>query len=536
MKIIFRVDTDQQSGIGHLVRCTHIANALYSYGTKSLFAVNFFNSSIEDFLGVHPFQLITYSIDGVNYEIEDATELAVRNNLSQNDLVIVDSYNLGLQWQKRIKTYQAQLMVIDDLARKGLADILLDIRWRGDATDSFYDSLVPSDCLKLLGPKFIPLANAENNLTGIKSASRVVLLSLGGGGDLTLLKTLAQELLSYFEGGELILRIYLVVGPVALNSIEVETAFYSCDQVTILKGKTDLTPYLDECDLYIGASGGTLYQLRAKNIPAITFSLADNQENDDQFLDDIGHYFHLGPVSVLSTFEICALAQTMLVNYSRVLKMGEAAKVSIDSDGAERVARAILSLPEDTIHSNLGCPAVSQEQAIELSSAYSIRRVVDNDINHYLNSRNLPDNRSNMIDAQAISKVSHYKWWFNAPRESYLLTKNSIPSLYIWHQVITYQADKYLIGGWFVCQKQTSAQCSMVALNWQLETCDEKYPSVPWLAVIDRNNKYVKLMNDYMGFEEIADSHPYFSVLKSCFPNADHTRFHFVIRESVKTI
>ena len=81
------------------------------------------------------------------------------------------------------------------------------------------------------------------------------------------------------------------------------------------------------------------------------------------------------------------------------------------------------------------------------------------------------------------------------------------------------------------CTDETGFQDALVALNWQLEQCDRDHPGLPWIAVIHRENKYVKLLNDYVGFQEINEDHPYFDATARAFKGAPPEDFFYVIRE-----
>ena len=68
------------------------------------------------------------------------------------DLLIVDSYKLGIEWENITKSYVKKLMVIDDFFRKHNCDIYLNY-----TNYKFHKNFLPSKCLKLIGPKYIIL-------------------------------------------------------------------------------------------------------------------------------------------------------------------------------------------------------------------------------------------------------------------------------------------------------------------------------------------------------------------------------------------
>jgi hypothetical protein len=54
---------------------------------------------------------------------------------------------------------------------------------------------------------------------------------------------------------------------------------------------------------------------------------------------------------------------------------------------------------------------------------------------------------------------------------------------------------------------------------------------VPWIAVIQRHNRYVQLLNRYLGFTEVAANHPYVPAIERIFPDAHRNGFQYVVRE-----
>jgi len=88
----------------------------------------------------------------------------------------------------------------------------------------------------------------------------------------------------------------------------------------------------------------------------------------------------------------------------------------------------------------------------------------------------------------------------------------------------------YWIGGWFVCGEGCQYQDTLYALSKQLEWTDQHHPDVPWIAVISRENHFVKLLNQYQGFTEVEQDSERGVVIANAFPKADFDQFYFVTR------
>ncbi|WP_153913945.1 UDP-2,4-diacetamido-2,4,6-trideoxy-beta-L-altropyranose hydrolase [Shewanella sp. TC10] len=532
-KIIFRVNAGKGAGVGHLVRCCALAAELTADGHQCIFLLANFDASIQPFLsGIEHDFLYSNKESTAGVSAVDAIQDArlTREYIADKnvDWLILDDYLLGKEWEQAFSDINLKLMVIDDLCREHVCDALLDVRWRGEQTASTYDQLVPA-ADKLIGPQYALLSSQyqrnNTNASQTDAGQFVILVGVGGGSDSLVSIDIINQLLTLSLNKSLLIR--PILGPLTSNkSLLIET-FKDHIQVEPIVDCFDLFPHLVASHLYIGAAGGVLYQLLALNKPAITFSIAENQRTALADLEGIGHYFHCD--GELDISKLASLVNIVIEQYPRILSL-KAKAVSIDGFGAKRVAQyfndeAVTALSDFFTTNN------QQDIAFEqLDENYRIRPVMDSDINHYLDSRNLPANAKNMIETKPIPRLGHYQWWLSTGRDSYLLEKKKRASLYIWQQVQQYQKRQFLIGGWFVCEAATSFQDALLALNWQLEYCDEHLPNIPWIAVIHRQNRYVKLMNDYLGFSEIDQKHDYFDAIGSIFANASIDDFYYVVR------
>jgi hypothetical protein len=84
----------------------------------------------------------------------------------------------------------------------------------------------------------------------------------------------------------------------------------------------------------------------------------------------------------------------------------------------------------------------------------------------------------------------------------------------------------YLIGGWFVGLKKISPIDVMSALKKQLENTAIEYPGVSWLAVIKKDNIFVKKLNEKYGFK-ISSSLSVINAVEEIFPNANPNEFDY---------
>lgn len=531
--ILFRTHADAVTGIGHLVRCIILARAFSQRGLNCHFLLDHETPQVLPFLsGQNVDYLYEGSTDTLDMTVDAQKTLSFCQRLKP-DWVIVDDYRLSQEWEASLHQQGYKVCAFDDLRRPHHCDALVDMGWKGEHTTTGYDGLLPDECLKLLGPTYALLPEKITISPPKQSPQNTfhIMLALGGGGDADLLCTLISSLRAGSSTFSTPLKLLVILGPLLRNAEKVKELYNNTDDVELIQGKTDLSDDILRTDLYIGAAGGILYQLRYLNIPALTFAIAQNQQNDTTALEDLGHYFHINQpdLSVLKG-RLAAFCQTVQEHYVDVLQLGLSAQVKVSAQGAHNIVETLISNQHPPSLSLSLSHAHPAPAPILLGEDYRLRKTTHSDINHYRISRNLPANSQNMVITNPIPELEHYCWWFNNKRENYLLFKKAQPALCIWHQKVTYQDKAYLIGGWFVCHEDSNIQDAMVALSWQLDHCDREYPDVPWIAVISKQNKFVKLLNDYNNFLEIDASHPDFTAIHNLFHQADPKSFYYMIR------
>ncbi len=532
MKHIFiRTNASGSSGLGHLVRCVCLAKELLSRNVMVILILDYLEEQTKIFLdGVHTIALYDSSQEKLSekYDVAQVLKLIDGYDVSW---VILDDYRLHSHWETRIRENDFKLCVIDDVLRTHQCDLIVDMRWRGQNTPSQYDQLVPPESIKLLGPKYSILSTEYSNHAEQNKSSELFSIMIGDLGCIQQNKNVTDSLISNQDIFNQKIHVYLVLGPFSTPTQEYIDYFRKYKNVELLIGVNNLYPFFCKTDFYIGAAGGVLYQLLALKIPSLTISISSNQQNDIFDLEHIGHFFHLNDWQSERNNDLIQFIKSVIKNYPAFKNLILHAPQCIDGKGTYNITDALLN-SKSTIISRHNKKNNVPSANFALSKFHKIRKVENSDINHYLHSRNLPANYQNMIQSTQISALHHYGWWFNTKHESYLLIKNNQPCLYIWHEQKSYNNKKYLIGGWFVCADSVDFQDSLIALNWQLETCNKKFPDIPWIAVIHRRNKFVKLMNDYLGFHEviidIEDSDEIKMAIQAIFKNADHKNFHYV--------
>ena len=161
-RFAFRVDSSRQIGGGHLMRCLTLAIGLRKQNIKSSFICRKLDGNLNSLVLDEGFDLyeLPYPFDS-NFNIgddepfhsdwrrvhwkTDVSETQEFLNVIEADWLVVDHYGIWQKWQREMRDYVPNIMVIDDLAdRAHDCDILLDQNL--GSTIEKYSEMVPQRC------------------------------------------------------------------------------------------------------------------------------------------------------------------------------------------------------------------------------------------------------------------------------------------------------------------------------------------------------------------------------------------------------
>ena len=120
-KFIFRVESDNQIGMGHFYRCFAPANIIDGY--QRTFLMNKYQSDLASIL-----KSSNIKLEILNSETPFTAKFnELSTYIDEKDIVILDGYKYGESYMEVIFNIAAGLVVIDDLNQgKYFADIILN--------------------------------------------------------------------------------------------------------------------------------------------------------------------------------------------------------------------------------------------------------------------------------------------------------------------------------------------------------------------------------------------------------------------------
>lgn len=365
-KVVFRTDASLQIGTGHVMRCLTLANALAQQGVTCSFICREHEGNLLAYIrecGFQAYGLPLFHTENSNSSLSDIPSLSHASWLGASwmddakqclelldgvavDWMIVDHYALDARWEQALRSSCQRLMVIDDLAdRQHDCDLLLDQNLGRTTID--YLNLIPGVSKALVGPSYALLRPAfslmrEQSLLRRKSAHlRRLLVTMGGidnenatGQVLSALKECTLP-----EDSEVV----VVMGGNApwLSNVRAVAAELPYKAEVIVDSR-DMAGLMVECDLAIGAAGGTSWERCCLGVPTLTMVLAENQKSAAQFLVQAGAAKILEQNSLFQ-LQVNNHLSEFLQRPALLQEMSMQAQLICDGRGAARVRDVLLA-------------------------------------------------------------------------------------------------------------------------------------------------------------------------------------------------
>lgn len=367
MHIVFRADSSQQIGTGHVMRCLALADALRERGVGCTFICRPHAGHLLDLIarrGHKAVALPTLEAIEVTAALPPseasaahlawlgtdwATDAWQTKKLLSNqavDWLVVDHYALDHKWERELQPYCTKLMVIDDLAdRPHECDLLLDQNLGRKRAD--YDGLVKAGTTALIGPAWALLRSEFSQLRPYSLARRAnpqlsrLLITMGGVDK----DNATGKVLSALQNCQLPtgMKITIVMGPHAPWLQQVKAQAERVQVPTqVLVDVDNMAQLMADSDLAIGAAGGTSWERCCLGLPTALLVLAPNQYAGAQAL------LHHGAATILDNAEelqrfFNGIHFAALLS-SELRKMSAACAALTDGNGAIEVAAILKGL------------------------------------------------------------------------------------------------------------------------------------------------------------------------------------------------
>lgn len=368
--VFIRTDANTQIASGHLMRCISIANACRKCGMEVRFLVSdeesvfLFHEKLSADFSIT--RLKSASYDHLEQELPELLALLADQKF-QNRIFLLDSYYVTETYLTSVRTL-AKTVYIDDLMLFNYpVDLLINYDVIPSCNMSFYRSAYTNAGKSLLGAAYAPLRDQfQNREMPLRDQVRNVLITTGGSDPfhfcLRFLHFLKKTVFLQKPDSKGIpdsILFHILVGSLNTDRDTLFSLVSAAPFIRLYENVTDMASLMESCDLAISAAGTTLYELCALGVPAVSFTMADNQltaasafakadiipcsgdirVSMDNVLENILLFLTQMSGSVISDS-----AKTTTASFEKRKNAHKAMRSFIDGNGSAKIAKAIWDL------------------------------------------------------------------------------------------------------------------------------------------------------------------------------------------------
>lgn len=362
MNVFIRADASLQIGTGHVMRCMTLARALRQRGITVWFVSREIPGHLCDFVEDEGFAICRLPHDGAKAmamtetpdyarwreatPVQDAVEtgLAIAASNLPVDWLVVDHYALDRNWERSMRRFARNIMVVDDLAdRHHDCELLLDQNLY-ENMKTRYDGLIPPHTVKLLGPAFAVLraefAVLRRNIR-IRTGEIERILVFFGGSDVVNVTMKAIEAIALNLSKRL--AVDVVIGINNPHREMIEAATVQLPSARCHFNVRNMANLMIEADLCIGAAGGTAWERCCLGLPTMVVTVADNQVEATRRLHENSILYFIGEHSRVSAKDIAETLDLFYSNSDLVRRYSENSMSLVDGMGVQKCVDNMLS-------------------------------------------------------------------------------------------------------------------------------------------------------------------------------------------------
>lgn len=382
--VVIRADANSKIGMGHVMRCLSVADALLKRGEEVLFVTA--DDTPVPLLTKKGIPCRVLHTDYADMEAElpelwnalselpqgpGAPEAALPQMPSQraesseealpqrNAAILVDSYYVTEKYLAALKKRITTIYMDDIYAFSYPVDMLINYNIYGEEMGYEKDAAF-ADTKLLLGANYVPLREEFSAGAGYVQSRKVlslgaanvtpaadggILITTGGSDSFNLAGQLLMEAMKYDALKEK--EYHVVSGSLNPHIGELQALAQKHENIHIHCNVTNMAELMAESEVALSAGGSTLYELCAMGVPVIAFSFAENQERLVQtfvkrgIAQYGGNYRTDGNKMIQNTI---AGLETLLEDENLRTEYRKKARTLVDGKGADRIAEVIQAL------------------------------------------------------------------------------------------------------------------------------------------------------------------------------------------------
>lgn len=346
-----RADGNEKIGMGHVMRCLTIAEALGRLGEKVLFVTA--DERPAEWISKRGFAVKTLftRYDDMETELPRLTALLTGDRGGAEDekkpKILVDSYFVTSRYLEKLRT-AAKIILMDDEKRAVYpCDGLVNYNIFGKTLG--YERDYGTGTKLFLGCEYVPLREQFRDCDyTVREKAEHILLTTGGGDRCHMALAMAKRLTEKNGIEKKTFPVWhIVCGPYHPDIVELEKLAAKYDMLQIHKNVTCMSELMRACDIAVSAAGSTFYELGSIGIPAVGFYFVENQRKNMETFAKLTPIKNAGdfsatPERVLDLIE--EEVERLCREKALREEISQRMKTIVDGKGADRLAKGFCSL------------------------------------------------------------------------------------------------------------------------------------------------------------------------------------------------
>jgi UDP-2,4-diacetamido-2,4,6-trideoxy-beta-L-altropyranose hydrolase len=339
-KVFFRTDAGPETGMGHLIRCSALADMI-----RTDFSINFIFKDTPETLSRRFLRNEYHRIEmpeAVSFK-DEPHFLQGKMSAAEKNILVLDGYRFDSDYQAACGQLPCKTVYIDDLVKyRYHCDVLIN-QADGITENNYNTTAAPVFCL---GPAYAllrgPFLTAAKN--GIREIDKIdsVFVSFGGADADNITYKVLKALCSFTE----IKNIHVLTASVNQNVKHWKNEFNSDQRVHFHSdlSSDEVCEVMKQCHLALCPSSSLSLELCAVGIAMITGMTAENQSNYYRSLLNREAAAGVGQWKETGEKELKNLIVEMMASAPKIKRMLQRQRNYLDGLSDERIRSVFLNL------------------------------------------------------------------------------------------------------------------------------------------------------------------------------------------------
>lgn len=322
-------------GIGHVMRCLTIADALVSCGQKITFYTNSCQALVES-RGYRP-EAVPEGFSGSDAEIAFWRRQAKEKELQ---LLLTDGYQVTPAYFKKLGACMKTAYLDDMCMFPYPVDLVINYNIFAEEKD--YENL-PQGTALCLGTAYAPVRKAflETKAEVLAEGRTELLVSVGGSDPMGISPRIVKAVKESCKDT----CVHVLCGPYSKQKEALLLLKEQYGDVEIYENITAVWDVMRKCNMAVSAAGTTMYELATMGLPVLTFYFVENQRRIAEGFAKKGAAIGLGAfeASKPEVFEetLASELNRLAGDYELREQIRKRAMECVDGMGAVRIAGAL---------------------------------------------------------------------------------------------------------------------------------------------------------------------------------------------------